>query len=331
MTNKLIKDAAIIFLMTMLCSIALLAQELKFPPISESMAVVIGDSGKWDFNKTHTLSVVETNKDGYKYWGYYGLSYYGGDPSLRKAGLAFSNDLIHWVKYEGNPIIPGDCRWPTVVLRNSIFNMFYAEYDSNNDSRIVMLTSKDGKHFGNKTVVIKRELGTQNQNPFIYFNQNDKNYYLFYYHGVERSNNKPLVGRQGINKKTEYVKKITNFWQIRFVKSKSLEGLKEAKPVTLLTSSYTIASPSISYYNGKYYLLIESIKEGSWDNKWVTIAYESSKIDGNYKLLANNPLLPDDDACAFQYVLDNQLSIFYSHCLDLVNWNWIIKMVKVIR
>ena len=331
MNDKLIKKCTVIFVITMLCSLSMLAQESNYPSISKSKTIIVGDSGKWDFNKTHTLSVVETNKEGYKYWGYYGLSYYGGDPSLRKAGLAFSNDLVHWVKYEGNPIIPNDCRWPTVVLRNSVFNMFYAEYDSNNDSRIVMLTSQDGKHFENKTVIVKKELGTQNQNPFIYFNQQDKKYYLFYYHGVERSNDKPLVGRQGVNKKTKYIKKLKNFWQIRFIKSNSLEGLKKAKPVTLLTSNYTIASPSIAYYKGKYYLLIESIKEGLWDNKWVTLAYESNKIDGKYKLLSNNPLLPNNDACAFQYVLDNQLFIFYSHCLNLVNWNWIIKMVKVIK
>ncbi|MHB8337069.1 MAG: hypothetical protein ACYDEE_06610 [Ignavibacteriaceae bacterium] len=331
MIKKLTKEIEIIFFIIIFSSIALLAQESKYPLISASKAIIVGDSGKWDFNKTHTLSVVHANKDGYKYWGYYGLSYYGGDPSLRKAGLAFSNDLIHWDKYEGNPIIKGDCRWPTVLLHNSVFYMFYAEYDSNNDSRIVMVTSKDGKHFSNKTVVIKREIGTQNQNPFIYFNKMHKNYYLFYYHGVERSNDKPLVGRQGINKKSEYIKQVKNFWQIRFVKNKLLTGLKNAKPVTLMTSSYTIASPSIAFYNNKYYLLVESIKEGSWDNKWVTLAYESSKIDGNYKLLSNNPLLPDDDACAFQYVFDNQLYIFYSHCLDLTNWYWIIKMVKATR
>ena len=233
-------------------------QEAKnYPAISKSIVVLKGDSGQWDYNKVHTLSVVEANKDGYKYWGYYGLSYYGGDPSLRKAGLVRSNDLIHWTKYEGNPIIQGDCRWPTVLLDNSTYYMFYAEYDENNDSRIVMLTSNDGIHFNNKVVVVSREVGTQNQNPFIYFNKKDGDYYLAYYHGVERSSDTSK-----------------NFWQIKIRKSKTIEGLKDSEPVTLLTSKFTIASPSIAYYNGKYYLLIEAIKEGKWDNKWVTLAYE---------------------------------------------------------
>lgn len=305
------------------------SQDNKYPPISESQVILQGDSGKWDYNKAHTLSVVEANKDGYKYWGYYGLSYYGGDPTLRKAGLVRSNDLIHWDKYEGNPIINGDCRWPTVVLDHSVFYMFYAEYDVNNDSRIVMLSSKDGIHFDNKVEVVKRELGTQNQNPFIYFNKQDGYFYLTYYHGVERSNDEPLVGRQGINKKSDSGKKIENYWQIRIRKSRTIDGLKNARAKTLLTSNYTIASPSIAFYDNKYYLLIESIKEGQWDNKWVTLAYESDKIDGEYKELTNNPLLADNDACAFQYVFDNELYIFYSHSLDLKEWNWELRSVKV--
>jgi len=331
MSVKLIKICMLILSVSLLYSVKGFAQVNNFPALSEYKVVIQGDSGKWDANKTHTLSVVEANKDGYKYWGYYGLSYYGGNPALRKAGLVRSNDLVHWDKYEGNPIISGDCRWPNAIYVNSTFYLFYAEYNENNDSHIVMLSSKDGIRFDNKVIVVPTELGVQNQNPFIYYNKQDGTFYLTYYHGVERSNDKPLVGRQGINKKTKYVQKIKNYWQIRIVKSKTLENLKSAAPKTLLTSGYTIASPSISFYNNKYYLLVESIQEGKWDNKWVTLAYESNKIDGKYKILNNNPVLPDDEACAFQYVFDNQLYIFYSHCLDLVNWNWELRMVKAVK
>jgi len=329
MNIKLLLNIIIALTFILLFSTRQYAQEANYPTITKSQVVLQGDSSKWDFNKVHTLSVVEGNKDGYKYWGYYGLSYYGGDPALRKAGLVKSNDLIHWEKYEGNPIIQGDCRWPTVILADSVFYMFYAEYDTNNDSRIVMLTSKDGINFNNKTVVVKRELGTQNQNPFIYFNKQDGYFYLTYYHGVERSNTKPLVEPQGVNEKSRENKEIKNFWDIKIIKSKTIENLKNAKATTLLSSSHTIASPSIAFYNNKYYLLIESIKEGKWDNKWVTLAYESSKIEGKYKELANNPLLPDDDACAFQYVFNNNLYIFYSHCLDSKDWNWELRSVEV--
>ena len=298
-----------------------------FPGLTQSRVIVEGDAGTWDADKVHTLSVVEAHREGYRYWGYYGLCYYGGDPILRKGGLIRSNDLIHWDKYEGNPIIGKDCRWPTAVLVDSTFHIFYAEYDRNNDSRIVMLSSRDGKSFGRKKVVVPRELGKQNQNPFIFFNEQDKNYYLAYYHGIERSNDKPLVGRLGINKKTGK-SKAKNVWQIKLLKSKTLSGLKDAKARTLLTSRHTIASPSITFFKGKYYLLVESIAEGKWDDKWVTLAYGSDKVSGKYRELSNNPLLPDNDACAFQHVFDDELFISYSHCIDLVNWKWEIRMVK---
>ncbi len=144
------------------------SQKREYPRLFEDKVIITGDEGKWDANKVHTLSVVEANKDGYRYWGFYALCNYGGSPDVRQAGLIRSNDLTNWDKYEGNPIIKRDCRWPTVIFANSVFHMFYAEYDANNDSQIVMLTSTDGINFGNKTVMVQRELGRQNQNPFAF-------------------------------------------------------------------------------------------------------------------------------------------------------------------
>lgn len=316
MNYKFFLNFLFAFAFVFIFSVRQYAQETKYPEITNRRVILEGDSGKWDYNKVHTLSVVEVDKGGYRYWGYYGLSYYDSDPGLRKGGLVRSNDLIHWDKYEGNPIIPKDCRWPTVVVADSVFYMFYGEYNKNNDSRIVMLTSKDGIHFNNKTVVVSREVGTQNQNPFIFFNKHDGYYYLTYYHGVERS---------GTNS-TEEGKK---FWQIMIRRSKSIQNLANVKAVTLLTSDFTIASPSIAYYNNKYYLLIESINPSKWGNKWVTLAYESKNIEGGYTELTNNPVLADNDACAFQYVLNNNLYIFYSHCLNLKKWNWELMSVEV--
>ncbi len=275
------------------------AEGEKYPTLSEDTVVILGDSGKWDYNKAHTLSVVEANNGGYKYWGYYGLSYYDTNPAFRKAGLARSNDLVHWDKYEGNPIIKSDCRWPNVILHHSVYYMFYAEYDADNDSRIVMVTSKDGINFGNKVVVVERELFKQNQNPFIFFNKRDGCFYLAYYSGVEKSKDSTK-----------------NVWQIKLRKSKTIGKLKDAPSKTLLSSPHTIAAPSITYFNKRYYLLIEAITIGKWNNQWATLAYESKKIDGNYKEVSNNPVLSNNDACAFQYIFDNRTYVFYSHCLD---------------
>lgn len=311
----LLRNALSVFFLMPLCLVTLHAQGVKYPALSESEVVLQGDSGQWDYNKAHTLSVVEANKDGYKYWGYYGLSYYGGDPALRKAGLARSNDLVHWDKYSGNPIIKGDCRWPNVLLDHSTFFLFYAEYDADNDSRIVMVTSKDGINFGDKVVVVPRELFKQNQNPFIYFNKQDGYFYLTYYSGVEKSKDSTK-----------------NVWQIKLKRSKTIAELKEAAATILLSSKDLIAAPSVAFFNNRFYLLVESRIVGKWESKWVTLAYESKKIAGRYTMTANvAPVLYNDDACAFQYVFDNQLYIFYSHCLDAEQSNWDLRMVRAIK
>ncbi len=105
-------------------------------------------------------------------------------------------------------------------------------------------------------------------------------------------------------------------WQIKLRKSKTIGNLKVAPAKTLLSSPHIIAAPSITYFNKKYYLLIEAYTKGKWDNNWVTLAYESKTIDGKFKEVSNNPILSNNDPCAFQHVFNNQLYIFYSHCLD---------------
>jgi len=288
----------------------LLGQKAEYPNFTESTLILQGDKCNWDENSVHTFSVVEANKDGYKYWGYYALDHYGGDMHKRRGGLARSNDLIHWDKYEYNPIINKDCRWSNVVLYNDMFYMFYAEYNDKNDSRVVMLSSKNGIDFSDKTVIVPFEKGIQNQNPFIYFNKNDSTFYLFYYNGTERASDK--------NK---------NRWNIFVRKSNNILGLKDELPQELLTSQDILAAPSVVFFNNSYYLLVEEFDKAI--DKWVTTSFKSDKIDSGYLKLSNNPLLSDNDACAFQYVLNNELYIFYSHCLDLEKSIWELRMVKV--
>jgi hypothetical protein len=281
-----------------------------YPELGQPSLLVEGTPGKWDEKKVHTFSIVEANKDGYKYWGYYGLDHYTDPAETRKGGLVRSNDLVNWVKYEGNPVIPNDCRWPTAVIDKGVFNVFYAEYTPEIMSRIVRVTSKDGIHFGDKEVIAPFEKGLQNQNPFIYFNKADKKYYLFYYHGRELGDS------------------TDNHWDIMVKSAKDISKLKDAKPKLIMTSKFTIAAPSVAFYNGKYYLLIEAFHPNKWDAKWVTLGYESKSIDKGYKEVGNNPVLKDDDACAFQYVLKNNLYVTYSHRVDYKNNDWILNIRK---
>lgn len=283
-------------------------KETAYPKITETNLIVEGDKGKWDEGTVHTFSPVEVNKDGYKYWAYYGLDYYNESTSLRKAGLVRSNDLVKWDKYDGNPVIDDNCRWPTVVYKNDTFYMFYSEYRDNKDSQIVMKTSTDGIKFGNRTVVVPYAEGEQNQNPFIYFDENDSHYYLFYYNGTERAEKNPK-------------------WNIAVKKSKDVLKLKDQTPTQILSAKETLAAPSVAYYNNKYYMLVEEfdVKE----DKWVTNAFVSDNVIEGYERVDNNPILQDNDACAFQYTFDNELYAFYSHCLDLKKGIWNLKMIKL--
>jgi len=286
-------------------------QTIKYPQSVEKKTILTGDNDTWDEGAVHTFSVVETNNTGFKYFAYYGLDYYNDkNPAVKKCGLAMSNNLVDWVKYKQNPIIDSNCRWPTVVYSNNNFYMFYAEYNQNGDSRIVMRKSKNGIDFGNKSVVVSYQKGVQNQNPFIYYNEKDKNYYLFYYNGTERATSHPE-------------------WNIKVKKSKTIATIVNAKSQLVLTSDKTMAAPSVAFYNGTYYLLVEEFENFEKMDKWVTNAFWSKHIDKGYQRVTNNPVLANNDACAFQYIFNGKLYVFYSHSINLAKSKWDIEMIKL--
>jgi hypothetical protein len=45
-------------------------------------------------------------------------------------------------------------------------------------------------------------------------------------------------------------------------------------------------------------------------------------------MVSNNPILPDNDACVFQTIINNQLYLFYSHALSIKNYDWELRVVK---
>jgi hypothetical protein len=283
----------------------------EYPRFEEGSVVLKGDPGTWDENEVHDLSVVVANRSDYKYWGYYGLAYYDNSAEKGKAGLACSNDLVHWQKYPGNPVIKANCRWPSVILVNDIFHLFYAQYDSNVDSRIVRVTSKDGINFFQEEIVVPREPGLQNQNPFIWYNSQNAKYYLYYYHGDERS---------AVNK----------HWDINVKIAADIESLAGTSPQRLVTSANTLAAPSMAYFNGRYFLTAEAL-DGT---TWITKAFISLAPDGPFEEVSNNPVLANDDACAFQHIFNDTLYLYYSHRysraeeeIDSTNC-WDLRMVK---
>ena len=286
--------------------------QVNYPEVTDKYVALQGDENAWDDKVVHTFSIIEyPNHNDYKYWGYYGLDNYNEkDSKKKKAGLVFSNDLKHWKKYKGNPIINDNCRWPTATVSDGKVYIFYAQYNQDGDSQIVMQTADDGIHFKDMKTVVPYQAGMQNQNPFIYFNPNDKLYYLFYYSGTERS-------------------KTDKYWNIMLKKAKNLTDLPSAKPVLVIHSKATMAAPSVVFYKGKYYLLVEEFNNSAEMDRWVTNAFYSDKIDSGYQRVANNPVLSDNDACAFQYLLDNKLYVTFSHALDKAKSKWNLKMIQV--
>ena len=87
---------------------AVLGQEPKTVPYLKLTAPrrVLPDAQKWEGNEfPHTMSVLELKRDGFRYWGWYGLN------EGRGIGLARSNDLVTWTKYDQNPLWT-NARWP---------------------------------------------------------------------------------------------------------------------------------------------------------------------------------------------------------------------------
>jgi hypothetical protein len=281
----------------------------EYPRLARGQIVLQGDQGQWDENSVHTLSVVLANQGGFKYWGYYGLDYYNGPAEKRKAGLAFSDDLVHWQKFPGNPILESNCRWPSVIRANGMFHMFYEEYDQDMTSRIIRMSSGDGVHFSGREVVVPSETGMQNQNPFVFVDPADQGYCLFYYRGRERG--------EGDHQ-----------WTICVKKAARPDGLKAASFKTILSSSEIIASPSMMYFLGRYYLTVESFRPGYNNDRWVTRAYSSSAPDGVFTETAGSPILIENDACAFQYFFEGALFVFYSQRDDAEKNVWNLRMAR---
>src|SRR5437870_1726559 len=70
---------------------------------------VLSTAQSWEGNEfPHTMSVLDMKRGGFRYRGWYGLN------EGRGIGLARSNDLVNWTKYEQNPLWTNAC-WPTPI------------------------------------------------------------------------------------------------------------------------------------------------------------------------------------------------------------------------
>ena len=143
---------------------------------------VMPDAQPWEGDQyPHTLSVLELKRDGFRYWGWYGLN------EGRGIGLARSNDLVNWTKYEKNPLWI-NARWPSVLAKADTQHkglLYFAitrDYDTPS-SHIVLASSKDGIHLKEEKVLVSGVPNQRNQNPNLFRDPRSGRFYLTFYRG----------------------------------------------------------------------------------------------------------------------------------------------------
>jgi hypothetical protein len=255
--------------------------------LSEPATYLVNPYQEWeDGGVPHTLSIVDWEHDGYRYWGYYGLV---GWPAGAPIGLKRSNDLLNWTKYEGNPIIAGaaaNARWASVVLVDNVLQIFYSIYTAADGSTsIVRDNSADGILFSGSTVtVVTSGVDYSVGNPSIWLNPNDGLYYLYWVQ----------IYDSGVH-------------QIMVRSASTIAGLDTAPTVTVVTSQTTFAAPNMMYRDGTYFLSVERRPNSVWQTDvWTST---TSPISG-FSPMAGNPIIIG--ACNFQHIFGNTLYAIYA-------------------
>ncbi len=190
-------------------------------------ATVMTQTLTWETKPPHTLSVIEHDRDGYKYWGYYGLADCGG------IGIARSNDLLHWDKLP-EPLLNKDGeRWPAALKVDGTVYMVY-DRDHCGTSHLVLRTSADGQRFSDPyTIIVQRENGIRNQNPALFRDPAGGKFHLYWYRGGADA----------------------GFWQVKMRSADTVEGLADtASEKVLLDVPYELAAPNMMAVDGVYYL-----------------------------------------------------------------------------
>jgi hypothetical protein len=268
---------------------------------------VLSKHQRWEGDQfPHTLSVVEMNRDGYRYWGWYGLN------EGRGIGLARSKDLVHWVKYGKNPLLT-NARWPSVIAGADptdpelLYMAYTRDYDTPT-SYIVLATTRDGMLLTVRKTLVQPAANQRNQNPNLFHDPRTGRFFLTWFRGNEHYE---IVSRS----------------------ADRVEDLDRAPERTLINSDQRIAAPTLLYVqpaNGPsqqrssvYYLATEIYPD---DTEWQTQVFAADAADGDFKPVPGNPVLRDGRACLFQYVFQDR---FYGYlCHEKPPDKWILEVVQ---
>ena len=246
-------------------------------PLDTAQTIMLPDQA-WETEAPHTLSVVRAPAGAeYPWYGYYGLEGCGG------IGMAGSHDLVHWVKFAGNPLFTGDGeRWPSVILVDDTYYMAHT-IKFCNISGIVYRTSTDGLTWSAPSNLVPVTWGHRNQNPNLFRDPVSGYFYLNWHHSTEGA-------PQQILSRT----------------SPTFGGLVNADARELLSSPGVLAAPNMMYRDGTYFLSTET-----YDTAWKVRIFSGSSPHGPFTLLPGNPVLSDGCACLFQTPVDTVLYEYY--------------------
>ena len=275
---------------------------------------VLAQAQAWEGNQfPHTLCVLERKRGGFRYWAWYGLN------EGRGIGLARSNDLVNWTKYEGNPLW-SNARWPSVLPqadpqdKNTLYFAITRDYDTPS-SHIVLASSEDGIHLEEEKVLVTAVPNQRNQNPNLFRDPKSGRFFLTFYRGNDRDH-----------------------FEIVSQNAARVQDLDKATGKILIQSDETVAAPTLLYLKnpsnpsggkGVYFLATEIYPHRYTDNpegEWQVKVFAGDSPDGNFEPVAGNPVLLGQRACLFQQVFNNRFYGFDCH-LDSPD-HWVLEEIE---
>lgn len=275
---------------------------------------VLSDAQKWEKNEfPHTMSVLELNRGGFRYWGWYGLNEGEG------VGLARSKDLVNWTKYDQNPLWT-NARWPSVLAnadpkqKDLLYFAITRDY-ATPSSHIVLATSLDGIHLTEVKGLVPAVPNQRNQNPNLFRDPRSGRFYLTFYRGNDKDH-----------------------FEIISKSADSVVDLDKATEKNLLKTDSTVAAPTLLYLKnapgpksqrGVYYMATEIYPHRYTDDpegEWQVKVFASDAPDGDFQPVEGNPIMKGQRACLFQHVFDNR---FYGYDCHLESPDhWVLEEVE---
>lgn len=267
--------------------------------------IALPEAQPWeDKEYPHTMCVLELNRDGFRYWGWYGLNEGKG------IGLARSNDLAHWTKYEKNPLWT-NARWPTVLEKvdpkdpGLLYFAITRDYDTPS-SHVVLATTRDGINLKEEKILVAGVPNQRNQNPNLFRDPLSGKFFLTFYRGNDNDHFE-IISRNA--------DKVTD--------------LDKAPDKILIRSTETVAAPTLLYVKAKgqrtgiYYMATEIYPHRYSDNpegEWQVKVFSASAPDGDFQPVAGNPIMRGQRACLFQHIFHDRFYGFDCHLETADKW-----------